>query len=80
MGHRLLIVALLLLGGVGCRACGSGCYDYLPPVADGPYTSQSGRAGSAFGPGGHYETAEIPDPAVEAAQFEDESEVGEDKE
>ena len=79
MGHRLLIVALLLLGGVGCRACGSGCYDYLPPVADGPYTSQSGRAGSAFGNAGNYEVAEIPDPAVEAAGLEEDSELSENE-
>ena len=68
MGHRLLIIAALLLGGVGCRACGSGCYDYLPPVADGAYTNHYGRAGSAFGPMAETEVADIPDPAVEVAQ------------
>ena len=70
MNHKLLIVAALLLGSVGCSACGSACYDYLPPVADGPYTSHSGRAGSAFGPMAETDVLEIPDPAEEVAPLE----------
>lgn len=71
MNHRLLILALLLLGSVGCSACGSGCYDYLPPVADGAYTNPGGRAGSAFGPAAQSDISEIPDPAEEISPKSD---------
>ena len=72
MCHKLFLVGLLLLVGVGCRACGSGCYDYLPPVADGTHTVSGGRAGSAFGPQASSSPKveqDIPDPAVEVAQY-----------
>ncbi len=45
MDRRLLGIAILVLATVGCHAC-SDCCDYLPPVANGPYQSISGRAGS----------------------------------
>jgi hypothetical protein len=48
MGGKPVGVLILLLSCVGCHACSSNC-DYLPPVADGPYTVPGQRAGSAFG-------------------------------
>lgn len=60
MGGKPVGIALLLLASVGCRACQS-CCDYLPPVADGPYTVPGQRAGSAFG--GPVDPDLIPDPA-----------------
>lgn len=71
MGIRLLGFALLVIATSGCRYCGSGCYDYLPPVADGPHYVAGSRAGTAFGPDSesvhHEENEEIveefPDPA-----------------
>lgn len=48
MGGKPVGVLLLLLSTGGCHACSNSC-DYLPPVADGPYTVPGQRAGSAFG-------------------------------
>ena len=70
MRRKLLVLCAPILLSVGCSFCGSGCYDYLPPVADGPYCSGGGRAGSAFG---DYAKAHgnldgpLPDPAAEIA-------------
>lgn len=50
MNQRLACLLLLLAASGGCRAC-SDCYDYGSPVAPGPYSSRSGRAGSAFADG-----------------------------
>lgn len=47
MDRKLLGGLLLLVACGGCRTC-SGCYDYLPPVIDGPHDVSTGRAGSAF--------------------------------
>jgi hypothetical protein len=70
MGGKLVAVLLLLLSCVGCHACSS-CCDYLPPVADGPYTVPGQRAGSAFGgPAIHGPTRNgpLPDTAEEAQE------------
>jgi len=49
MDRKLVGAMLLLFASSGCRMCSS-CCDNLPPVLDGPYSSQTGgRAGSAFG-------------------------------
>ncbi len=48
MGGKPVGMVLLLFACVGCHACQNYC-DYLPPVADGPYTAPGQRAGSAFG-------------------------------
>lgn len=37
--------AVLLLAAAGCRMC-SNCCDYSSPLADGPYATVHGRAGS----------------------------------
>ncbi len=50
MGGKPVGTLLLLLASGGCQACSS-CCDYLPPVADGPYTGSPGRAGSAISGG-----------------------------
>ena len=70
MRTMFVAVALLLFAAAGCRMCGSGCYDYLPPVADGPYCNCEGRAGSAFGSYASTNQYEgpLPDPAVEVAE------------
>jgi hypothetical protein len=48
MGGKPVGIVLLLLASGGCHACQS-CCDYLPPVADSPYSVSGQRAGSAFG-------------------------------
>jgi hypothetical protein len=48
MGGKPVGIVLLLLACGGCHAC-QNCCDYLPPVADGPYSAPGQRAGSAFG-------------------------------
>jgi hypothetical protein len=50
MGGKPVGIVLLLLASGGCHACQS-CCDYLPPVADSPYSVPGQRAGSAFGGG-----------------------------
>jgi len=68
MGGKPVGVLLLLLSCVGCHACSSNC-DYLPPVADGPYTVPGQRAGSAFGGPvypGPMRNGPLPDPEAEA--------------
>ena len=52
MDRKLIGTLLLFLASCGCCACGNSC-DYLPPVLDGPYSSQGTRSGSAMA--GNYE-------------------------
>ncbi len=46
MDRKFIVALLLTLISSGCCSCDSSC-DYLPPVIDGPYTSQGMRTGSA---------------------------------
>ena len=69
MGGKPVGIVLLLLACVGCHACQS-CCDYLPPVADGPYTVPGQRAGSAFGR--PIDGRRLPDPALSEPDFIDE--------
>lgn len=46
---RSLAAALVLVAAGGCRMCSDSC-DYSPPVLNGPYAGQIGRAGSAVNP------------------------------
>jgi hypothetical protein len=48
MTKKLSGAALLLVALAGCRMC-SDCCDDSPPVADNPYASAYGRAGSLHG-------------------------------
>ncbi len=47
MNRKLVGALLLVLASGGCCACDN-CCDYLPPVLDGPYSSQGMRSGSAM--------------------------------
>lgn len=70
MGGKPVGVLLLLATCMGCHACSSN-YDYLPPVADGPYSVPGQRAGSAFGgPVYHGRThnGPLPDTAEEVTE------------
>ena len=69
MGGKPVGIVLLLLACAGCHAC-QNCYDYLPPVADGPYTAPGQRAGSAFG--GPLDNGPLPDPALSELEVIDE--------
>ena len=46
MDRKIVGALLLISASCGCRACDCSC-DYLPPVLDGPYSSQGMRSGSA---------------------------------
>ncbi len=59
---------VLLLACAGCHAC-QNCYDYLPPVADGPHTVPGQRAGSAFG--GPLDNGPLPDPVLSESELID---------
>jgi hypothetical protein len=69
MGGKPVGVLLLLLSCAGCHCCRNDC-DYLPPVADGPYTVPGQRAGSAFGGPiyhGPMRDGPLPDPAEDVS-------------
>ena len=74
MGGKPVGIVLLLLACAGCHAC-QNCYDYLPPVADGPHTAPGQRAGSAFGGpiyNGPNHEGPLPDPTLSESEVIDE--------
>ncbi len=80
MGGKPVGIVLLLLACAGCHAC-QNCYDYLPPVADGPHTAPGQRAGSAFGrpiDNKPLPDEPIPDPAQSESEVIDERATDED--
>ncbi len=74
MGGKPVGIVLLVFACAGCQAC-QNCYDYLPPVADGPYTVPGQRAGSAFGRpiyNGPNHDGPLPDPTPSESEVVDE--------